>query len=205
MPGDPDPRLIREAFADVSAAFLGFVDTVGDDDWARPATAEWTVRDLAAHAIRSFITLTDYEGTGDETITTASFQDYVTNALGGDPAVHAGVAARARATAAALGPDTAGAAHAAAAAADEQARRIADDHPINSIGGAIRYIDFLTGRIVELGLHLTDLQRALGRPLELPASVVALLRAELPPLLDRLDPFAVVLGLTGRGPLDVLG
>lgn len=205
MPGHSDPRMIRSAFGDVSQAFLTFVDMIEDAGWSRPATADWTVRDLAAHAIRSFITLVDYEGTGDEPITTATFQEYVTNALGGDPAIHASVAARAKATAEALGPDTAGAAHAAATAAAAQAERIADDHPINSLGGAIRYIDFLVGRTVELGLHLTDLQRALDRPLELPASVVALLRAELIPLLDRVDPFAVVLGITGRGPLDVLG
>ena len=49
----------------------------------------------------------------------------------------------------------------------------ADDEPVNTFAGQITLIEYLATRVVELGVHTLDLQRATGQMPELHADTSA--------------------------------
>ena len=74
--------------------------------------------------------------------------------------------------------------------------------------GAIRFLDYLDTRTTELVLHSLELQVACGLGPHAPADALAVVNRVLLALVDRADPVALALALTGRpGPptCNVLG
>jgi hypothetical protein len=62
----------------------------------------------------------------------------------------------------------------------------------------MRLADYLPTRVVELGIHTLDLQRATGQPMALPASAAAVV---LGTLAELADVPTLLMAMTGRQPL----
>ncbi|HET9600086.1 MAG TPA: maleylpyruvate isomerase N-terminal domain-containing protein [Acidimicrobiales bacterium] len=191
-----DPLTTRSAFTDAAAVFLATVAAVADDQWEQPGVGEWTVRELTAHAIRSFETLERLCDTAAATPVVESASAYY-RVVAELPDVHRGVAQRAREAAARLVEPVRSAGTAAERALDRLAAT-PDDHVGESFVGPMRFGDYLPTRLVELGIHTLDLQGSTGQTLTLPRSAVGVI---LGVLADLTDGPTVLLALTGRRPL----
>jgi uncharacterized protein (TIGR03083 family) len=160
----------RTAFADAADWFVGTAALVGDR-WSRPGLGEWDVRALVGHTSRSFLTVETYLARPAETVEVATAAEYfrATSAAAAGPAV----AARGRDAGTALGADP------AAAVAEIAARvlRLVDARDgtelVTTIVGGMRLRDYLPTRTFELAVHTSDLARALGEPLAVPATAAA--------------------------------
>lgn len=206
------PELVRDAFDAAAEGFVVAVEGVAPDEWDRPATDSWTVRELVAHTTRAFLTIEQYLGSPTDRPGPASTPEYFATALG-LPGIHDDVAARGREQVASLGDDPATAVADLAARVQALVRARPDDAPVGTFLGDMRLDGYLPSRVVELVVHTLDLTDAVGRPaaIDPAAAQVALgalaataaLRPEL------VDPAALVRSLTGRAPwrgdLDVLG
>jgi uncharacterized protein (TIGR03086 family) len=192
------PAAVRQALAEATDTFLATLRAVRDDQWDQPgALGEWTVRELAAHAVRAFTTVETYlaaEPTVDRPMADAG--EYYRTVLA-DARVHAGVAQRGRDAGAAL-TDPVGEAEVVAARVLALVVSSDDDEPVNTFAGQIVLSEYLATRTVELGVHTLDLQRATGQPVGLPAAASAV---PLAVLVDLADPTRLLLALTGREPL----
>ena len=193
-----DPAAVRAGFEEAAATFLDTLREVPADAWDRPgALGEWTTRELAAHTLRAFTTIEAYlaaEPTVDRVLADAA--EYYQAVLG-DPSVHAGVLDRGRRAGSML-TDPVGEAEATATRVLALVAATADDDPVNTFAGQITLAEYLATRVVELGVHTLDLQRASGQPVGLhpaTASVVIGLLGQLAP------PTTLVLALTGRAAL----
>jgi uncharacterized protein (TIGR03083 family) len=160
----------RRAFTDAAEWFVRTTALVGDR-WKEPGLGEWDVRALVGHTSRSLLTVEAYLARPAATSEVASAADYfrVTRAAAAGPAV----AARGRDAGAALGTDP-------AVAVTEIATRVislADAHDatdlVTTIAGGMRLGDYLPTRTFELAVHTADLTRALGLPLDVPATAAA--------------------------------
>jgi uncharacterized protein (TIGR03083 family) len=160
----------RRAFTDAAEWFVRTTALVGDR-WKEPGLGEWDVRALVGHTSRSLLTVEAYLARPAATSEVASAADYfrVTRAAAAGPAV----AARGRDAGAALGTDP-------AVAVTEIAARViplADAHDatdlVTTIAGGMRLGDYLPTRTFELAVHTADLTRALGLPLDVPATAAA--------------------------------
>ena len=91
------PAAVRAGFEEGGATLLRTLRAITPDLWDRQgALGEWTVRELAAHALRAFVTVEGYllaEPTVDRVLADAT--EYYATVLA-DPGVHQGVAARGR-------------------------------------------------------------------------------------------------------------
>jgi hypothetical protein len=74
----------------------------------------------------------------------------------------------------------------------------ADDDPVNTFAGQITLIEYLATRVVELGVHTLDLQRATGQSPELHPDTSAVVLSVLTQLAS---PAPLILALTGRASL----
>ena len=55
------PAAVRAAFHDASESFLAVLRAVRPEQWDRPgALGDWTTRELAAHALRAYVTVDGY-------------------------------------------------------------------------------------------------------------------------------------------------
>jgi hypothetical protein len=160
----------RRAFTDAAEWFVRTTALVGDRR-KEPGLGEWDVRALVGHTSRSLLTVEAYLARPAATSEVASAADYfrVTRAAAAGPAV----AARGRDAGAALGTDP-------AVAVTEIAARViplADAHDatdlVTTIAGGMRLGDYLPTRTFELAVHTADLTRALGLPLDVPATAAA--------------------------------
>jgi uncharacterized protein (TIGR03083 family) len=188
-----DPLTVRASFPDAADVFLAAVAAVDPDGWEEPGLGEWTVRELTGHALRSFVTLQNLCDTKAEQATIESAPAYY-RAIAGMPDLHAGVAARGREAGAQLVDPVA----TARKVAEQALARLAgtpDEHIGECFGGAMRLGDYLSTRVVELGIHTLDLQLATGQPLVLPASTNGVI---LGVLADLGDVPTILLALTGR-------
>ena len=199
----------RTAFASSVDGFLSTVARVGDDQWGLPAGPDWTVRQLVAHVVRGMGVIAEYLDAGtpvpDERLADAAA--YFRAALATDDA-HVGIAARAVAAAADLGPDPVARAREVARSALDRAAATPDDRVLVHIAGALAFIDYLGTRVLELVLHTTDLQAACGLTVQAPSDALAVVNPVLLALADRADPLGLALarsGRPGRAPCDVLG
>jgi hypothetical protein len=192
-------------FASAARAFADLVHRIPAWAWDGPGLGEWDLRSLVGHASRSLITVSTYLQTPAEREGIATPQEYYArvnpSTLGIDPA---GVVERGRQAGRDLGdrPSVVVDGLVSRALAD-----IADcgDPLIAVIGGAgIRLHTYLPTRTFELAVHGLDIARAVGIPLELPADVVEqalVLAARIAAAEGHGE--AVLLALTGRGPLPV--
>ena len=164
------PEEVRRAFADAADWFVATTALVGDR-WDRPGLGEWDVRALVGHTSRSLLTVEMYLARPAPAVEVASPADYfrATRAAAADPSV----AARGRDAGTALGDDP------AVAVAEIAARVLALVHTrdgtelVSTIAGGMRLQDYLPTRTFELAVHTADLARALGAPLDVPATAAA--------------------------------
>jgi uncharacterized protein (TIGR03083 family) len=190
-----DPAAVRAAFAEGAATFLDTLRNVAPEQWDRPgALGEWTTRELAAHAMRAFITIDGYlqaQPTTDRVMADAS--EYYATVLA-DAGVHQGVLSRARQAARQL-IDPVGEAEVTSAHTLALVASTADDEPVNTFAGQITLSEYLATRVVELGVHTLDLQRATGQPTQLHTDTSAIIVSTLTSLAS---PVPLILALTGR-------
>ena len=194
------PASVRAGFEEAGHTMLRTLRAITPDQWDRPgALGDWTTRELAAHALRAFVSVEGYlqaEPIVDRVIADAA--EYYTVALA-DPAVHHGVATRGREAGRQL-IDPLGEAEATITRVTAQVAALADDEPVNTFAGQMTLIEYLATRVVEAGVHTLDLQKATGQFLELhpdTSNVVVSVLTQLAP-----GP-ALILALTGRAALPV--
>ncbi|MDO8391590.1 MAG: maleylpyruvate isomerase N-terminal domain-containing protein [Actinomycetota bacterium] len=192
------PAAVRAGFEEGGVTLLRTLRAITPDLWDRHgALGEWTVRELAAHALRAFVTVEGYlmaEPTVDRVL--ADSTEYYATVLA-DPSVHQGVAARGRQAARQL-LDPVGEAEAVIGQAAARVAATADDEPVNTFAGQMTLIEYLATRVVEVGVHTLDLQRATGQLPELHADTSAVVLSVVTQLAS---PVQLILALTGRQPL----
>ena len=191
-----DPLTARAAFRDASDVFLAATGAVPAGRWDEPGLGEWTVRELTAHALRAFLTLQRLcDTTGGAPQLESAMAYYRAVAVRED--VHAGVLQRGREAGAQLVDPEA----TARRTAEQVLGRVAatsDEHVGETFAGPMRLADYLPTRVVELGIHTLDLQRATGQPMGLPASASAVI---LGTLAELADVPTLLMAMTGRQPL----
>lgn len=192
------PAAVRAGFAEGAATFLSTLRGVGPEYWdRRGALGDWSTRELAAHTLRAFITIDGYlaaQPTVDRVLADAA--EYYQTALS-DVGVHQGVASRARQAARQL-IDPVGEAEVTVSHTLALVAATADDEPVNTFAGQITLVEYLATRVVELGVHTLDLQRATGQPAELHPDTSAVIVSVLTALAS---PVTLILALTGRAAL----
>ena len=192
------PAAVRAAFEEGSLTLMRTLRAITPEHWDRPgALGDWTTRELAAHTLRAFITVEGYLGAPPNTDRVlADAAEYYAVALG-DPGVHQGVATRARQAGRQL-IDPVGEAEATLERVLALVAATADDEPVNTFAGQITLSEYLATRVVELGVHTLDLQRATGQLAELHPQTAAVVLSVLTQLAS---PVPLILALTGRAPL----
>jgi uncharacterized protein (TIGR03083 family) len=191
-----DPLTARAAFRDASDAFLAATSAVPAGGWDEPGLGEWTVRELTAHALRAFLTLQRLCDTAGGAPQLESAMAYY-RAVAVREDVHAGVLQRGREAGAQLVDPEA----TARRTAEQALGRLAatpDEHVGETFAGPMRLADYLPTRVVELGIHTLDLQRATSQPMALPASAAAVV---LGTLAELADVPTLLMAMTGRQPL----
>ncbi len=192
------PAAVRDGLREGAVTFVDTLRNVGPEYWDRPgALGEWTTRELTAHTLRAFFTIDGYLQAAPSTDRVlADATEYYATALA-DPGVHQGVLTRARQAARQL-IDPVGEAEATAAQTLALVASTADDEPVNTPSGQITLVEYLATRVVELGVHTLDLQRATGQPAFLHPDTSAVIVSVLTSLAS---PVALILALAGRAPL----
>lgn len=188
---------MRAGFAEATASFLRTLELTEPHQWALPAVGEWNVRELTAHALRAFTTTETYltaEPTVDRVMADAT--EYYRTVLA-DPDIHRNVAARGHSAGATL-DDPLGEGQATAQRVGALVASTADDETVHTFAGQIGFIEYLATRVVELGVHTLDLQRATGQYPHLHRDTVHVV---LSVLTDLAEPTTLILALTGRGSL----
>lgn len=189
------PAAVRDAFDHGATTFLEVLRGVAADEWDKPgALGELTTRELAAHALRAFITVEMYlaaEPQTDRVLADAS--EYYIAALS-NPDVHQAVAQRAHQAGSQL-TDPVGEAEVTVARVLALVAATANDEAVNSLVGQMTLIEYLATRVVELGVHTIDLARATGQQVELHSDTSAVVLSVLTQLAS---PTQLILALTGR-------
>lgn len=193
-----DPAAVRAAFEEAATTFLSTVRAIGPEMWDRiGALGDWNVRELTAHTMRAFITIEGYLGaepTTDRVLADAA--EYYNTVLA-DPDAHRGVFSRARQAGRQLF-DPIGEAEATVGRVVALVAATADDEPLNTFAGQITLAEYLATRVVELGVHTLDLQRATGQPLWIHPATSTVVLGVLSELSSHI---ALILALTGRAAL----
>jgi Mycothiol maleylpyruvate isomerase N-terminal domain len=189
------PAAVRDAFEHGATTFLDVLRGVSAEQWDQPnALGEMSTRELAAHALRAFITVEGYlaaEPHTDRVLADAA--EYYIAALS-DPNVHDGITARARQAGRQL-IDPIGESEVTVARVLALVAATANDEPVNSFAGQMTLIEYLATRVVELGVHTLDLARATNQPAELHSDTAAVVLSVLTQLAS---PAQLILALTGR-------
>ena len=189
------PAAVRDAFEHGASTLLNVLRGISAEQWDRPeALGELTTRELAAHALRAFITVEGYlaaEPHTDRVLADAS--EYYTAALS-EPNVHERVAARSHQAGRQL-IDPVGESEDTIARVLALVAATANDEPVNSFVGQMTLIEYLATRVVELGVHTLDLARATHQPTELHSDTAAVVLSVLTQLAS---PTPLILALTGR-------
>jgi len=192
----------RLAFAEAAAWNLAVVEDVPAERWDGPGLGVWTLRELVAHTSRAYTTITSYLRPAGEPDIPDAASYFVRAIAGGDrAAIHAGVAERGRAEAAAFADDPAG----ELARRARAARTAIDEAPAGAVCesfvGTLALDDYLVTRVVELVLHTLDIVAAAGLPDDIPPPPATRLAAEVVTALGvATAPVAVLRTLTGRAP-----
>ena len=191
-------------FGVASRDLLLVVQGITAEQWERPATAEWTVRELAAHASRALTTAEAKLAPGDlphqgDRPTLGSAAEYYLHVLV-DPDLDTGVATRGRDEAARIGDEIV----AYIAGLIERVVPLVDATPpdtlVDVFGETMRFGDYLHTRLVELVVHTDDLCRAVDRPSVADGELVRATAAALVGMLGA-DDVVALRALLGRGPL----
>lgn len=190
-----DPAQVRAGFEQGAHTFLETMRAIDDGDWDKfGALGDWNVRQLAAHAMRAFVTVDGYLSappTVDRVIPDAvEYYRIVLN----DPTVHQGVSARAKQASRQI-IDPLGEAEAVVARVLGVVAGSGDDDRVNTFAGSMTLIEYLATRVVEIGVHTLDLQRATRQHPSLHPDTSAVV---LSVLTELASPVSLILALTGR-------
>lgn len=190
-----DAMPVRTAFDRLGRAYIDFARNLSTEDLLGPGLGEWSVRELLGHALRAFSTVAAYldaPPTTGRRLTRAS--DYYAAILT-TPAVHEGVAERGRLAGVELGEHPADVVDATITAACARVVAASVDADVSTVVGQMALEPYLGTRIVEAGVHLLDLQRAVRMDVGLdPLSAEIVLHV----LSERVEPTELILALTGR-------
>ncbi len=151
----------RQGYREAADFFVETVRRVPNDQWDAPALGVWSVRSLVGHASRALLIVEQFSKVPPASIDIEDSVDYYQRAFTGE-GTNERIAERGRQTGEELGPDP------ARAVADLRDRvlglvdSLPDDHPLGTLIGGIRLIDYLPGRTTELVVHTLDLASALG-------------------------------------------
>ena len=151
----------RQGYREAANFFVETVRRVPNDQWDAPALGAWSVRSLVGHASRALLIVEQFSIVAPASIDIEDSVDYYQRAFTG-AGTNERIAERGRQTGEELGPDP------AHAVADLRDRVLAvvdsllDDHPLGTLIGGIKLIDYLPGRTTELVVHTLDLTAALG-------------------------------------------
>jgi hypothetical protein len=191
---------VRRAFVDAVNSFLETAALIGADQWGDVGTDRWTVLELFAHTARGMNVIGDYLDVELDPSTTATVDGastYFRIALSIE-GVHEGVAQRAVTAVEQYRDDPLSAAHEVADRIGERVASTPDDRVMKVFFETIRFSDYLVTRVVELVLHTFDLQLACGLELTAPATSLEFVDDILISLVDRAEPLALALALSGR-------
>ena len=194
-----DPGAVRDAFETATDAFGVTLRRVPEDAWSRPSgCGTWTVRELVAHTMRSWSLIGAYlDAPPDDTeAVVVDVSDYYAAAFAVAD-VHDDITRRAVADAAVL-TDPVGEFDVLTPLALARVAGTGDDDPVNTRFGQMPFVQYLATRVVEVGLHHVDLQRAIGEPPDIHPSVAAVCLQVLTTLGHATT---IVLALSGRGEL----
>ena len=193
---------IRLGFKEAARFFVETVDRIPAGKWDAPGLGIWSVRELVVHAAHTFRSVATYDGPA-RTAERIEVEDVPTvwvRML--DKAQDAERESRAQRTAADLGddpPTTIRGWYEDALAVLDSAP---DDHPVRSIGGGVRFIDWLDTRVVELTVHTMDIANAAGIEAQPPDAAMAATLASLSELAIATGKANdLVMAVTGRGRL----
>jgi uncharacterized protein (TIGR03083 family) len=150
------------AFASAADFLVAVVDRIGASDWGRPGLGSWDVRELVAHANRGMTTVEQYL---TDPMDPASVQ--------ADYATPESVAARARASVAALGDDPSATVRQTRDRVVPLIARTPMDAVIGTPFGHRSLGAYLPSRTAELTIHGIDIADALGLSVEVPSDALA--------------------------------
>ena len=194
------PGVALTEFRAASEAFLATVREIRD--WDAPSgIGEWTVRELAGHTLRAYSTIETYLAAEPRRQPTIDGPTQYYRVGLSAPGTHEGVAARGREAGAALTEPVAQA-EATAARVLALVESLPTDTVVHLLLGQMALGDYLDTRTIEVTIHTLDLRRAVGLSLDAPEAAVQLCLDVLLPLAH---PVTLLLGITGRGTVNVLG
>ena len=151
----------RQGFREAADCFVETVRLVPGDLWDAPALGVWSVRSLVGHASRALLIVEQFAAVAPAAVDIADSADYYRRAFTGE-GTNERIAERGRLTGEELGDDPAGAVAALRDRVLAAVDALPDDHPLGTLIGGIRLIDYLPGRTTELVVHTLDLGRAVG-------------------------------------------
>ena len=157
-----DPAASRASYAAAGTAFVELVGRVPDGSWDRHGLGQWTVRDLAGHTTRSFVTVTEYLATGKGGSVELEHPFDYARVFRLAHANAAAITERGRAAGRDLGEHPLEVVVERRDAAVSAVETHPDDAPVTTPAGTMRLIDYLPSRVFELVVHTDDLARALG-------------------------------------------
>ncbi len=150
------------AFASAADFLVVVVDRIAASDWARPGLGSWDVRELVAHANRGMTTVEQYL---TDPMDPAS--------VPADYATPESVAARARASVAALGDDPSATVRQTRDRVVPLIARTPMDAVVGSPFGHTSLGAYLPSRTAELTTHSIDIADAIGIAVDVPDDALA--------------------------------
>ena len=188
---------IRNAFRESALQLVDVLERVPSDAWEKPGLGEWTVRELVAHVLKIFDGPVTSEEQ-DRPLAADSAAAYYVLAMS-SPRIHEEVAERARESAASIGDDPAEAVRAIVARSLEAVACLGDDAPVSTTVGAIRLVDYLPTRVVEIVIHAQDVAEAAGVSFEPSHDALTVSLALLGEIaVEHGDGAALAMALSGR-------
>lgn len=187
---------IRTAFDHLGESYIRLASDLTPEQVELAGLGEWNVRELLGHGIRAFSTAGTYlDASPTVDFTVYSAGEYYHRALSGGPSLHADVAARGHAAGDALRENLVGVVKSTVESACARVGLASDDDVVNTPMGQLSLLVYLATRIVEGGVHMLDLQRAVGIDAHLDPTVAEIVVLTL---VDAGDIEQVILAITGR-------
>ena len=140
---------VRSAFREATELFLDIVSAIPSDSWSAPGLGVWTVRDLAGHASRAYLTIEEYATVGSSRAGIGTSSD---------------IAERGRRAGHALGQEPLRALRQITERVLTLVDGLSDEHELRTSTGSIALGAYLPSRVAEVTVHTMDLGRALGLP-----------------------------------------
>ena len=188
---------VRNAFRESALQFIDVVERTPAEAWDAPGLGEWTLRELVAHVLGAFRGPDIAEPDGGE-IAAESAAAYYVKAMD-SPRIHEEVAERARRSVEAFGEDLAEAARTVVARCVGAVEGLDDNAAVATNIGAVRLIDYLPTRVLEVVVHTLDIADAAGVAFEPGHDGLRVSLALLGEIaVENGDGAALALGLSGR-------